>query len=159
MKKRKQANRIITYAGIGAIAAVVGFMGYLQVEASRNNEFKKSIDMIAADTIALTKEYQLEEGKWKNNEYDNSTMIAIVDRYQPRYQELIERAESLETPDRYKAAKAFLIKSVESEKESNEHFKNYLLTGDPEEYEKVVDLTSLSLQYGAEYDAAMNAAG
>ncbi|MCI0558550.1 MAG: hypothetical protein MN733_08650, partial [Nitrososphaera sp.] len=81
MKKRKQANRIITYAGIGAIAAVVGFMGYLQVEASRNNEFKKSIDAIAADTIALTKEYQLEEGKWTNKEYDNSTMIAIVDRY------------------------------------------------------------------------------
>ena len=159
MRKRKLAGRIVTYAGIGAIAALVGFMVFLQVEASRNSEFKKSIDDIAFDTISLTQEYQAEEGKWIKKQHDNSTMIAIIDTYQPRYQELIERAQALDTPERYKASRDYLVRSLESEKQSNEYFRNYLVTGDRIEYDKSIDLFSRSLQYSADYDAAIKAAG
>jgi hypothetical protein len=55
--RKKQVNRLVTIAGIGAIAAIVAFMVFLRVEAARNNEFKRSIDQIAFDTIALTHEY------------------------------------------------------------------------------------------------------
>jgi hypothetical protein len=155
----KQVNRLVTIAGIGAIAAIVTFFAFLQVEAARNNEFKRSIDQIAFDTIALTHEYQAEEGKWNSKQYDNSTMIAIIDDYQPRYQELIDRANTLDTPERYKAAKDYLIKSVEAEKQSNERFRDYLVTGDRSEYESSVNLFSQSLQYSASYDAAIKEAG
>ncbi|MGI0035556.1 MAG: hypothetical protein ACRD98_06795 [Nitrososphaera sp.] len=159
MRKRKQANRIITYGGIAAIAAIVGFMVFLQVEAARNNDFKKAIDGIALDTIALTQEYQEEEGKWNEKQYDNSTMIGIIDKYQPRYQEILDRAQALDTPERYKVARDKLTKAVETEMQSNEHFRNYLSSGNPDEYRKSIDLFSQSLQYSAEYDAAMIAAG
>ena len=154
-----QVNRLVTIAGIGAIAAIVAFVAFLQVEAARNNEFKRSIDQIAFDTIALTHEYQAEEGKWNSKQYDNSTMIAIIDDYQPRYQELIDRANNLDTPERYKAAKDYLIKSVEAEKQSNERFSDYLVTGDRGEYERSVNLFSQALQYSASYDAAIKEAG
>jgi hypothetical protein len=157
--RKNQVNRLVTIAGIGAIAAIVAFVAFLQVEAARNNEFKRSIDQIAFDTIALTHEYQAEEGKWNSKQYDNSTMIAIIDDYQPRYQELIDRANTLDTPERYKAAKDYLIKSVEAEKQSNERFRNYLVTGDRGEYEGSVNLFSQSLQYSASYDAAIKEAG
>jgi len=156
---KKRASHIVTFGGIGVIAAVVGFMVFLQVENSRNNEFKKSIDAIATDTISLTREYQAEEGKWMAKEYDNATMINKVDGYLPRYQDLIDRANALETPEKYVLAKGFLIKSLESEKQSNEHFRNHLDTGDLKEYERSVDLFSLSLQYSAEYDATISTAG
>ncbi|MGI0029425.1 MAG: hypothetical protein ACREAQ_06930 [Nitrososphaera sp.] len=159
MRKRKQANRIITYGGIAAIAAIVGFMVFLQVEAARNNDFKKAIDGIALDTIALTQKYQEEEGKWNEKQYDNSTMIGIIDKYQPRYQEILDRAQALDTPERYKVARDKLIKAVETEMQSNEHFRNYLSSGNPDEYRKSIDLFSQSLQYSADYDAAMIAAG
>ena len=157
--RKKQVNRLVTIAGIGAIAAIVAFLAFLQVEAARNNEFKSSIDQIAFDTIALTREYQAEEGKWNSKQYDNSTMIAIIDDYQPRYQELIDRANTLDTPERYKAAKDYLIKSVEAEKQSNERFSDYLVTGDRGEYERMVNLFSQALQYSASYDAAIKEAG
>jgi hypothetical protein len=157
--RKKQVNRLVTIAGIGAIAAIVAFMVFLQVEAGRNNEFKRSIDQIAFDTIELTHEYQAEEGKWNSRQYENSTMIAIIDDYQPRYQELIDRANGLDTPERYKAAKEYLIKSVEAEKQSNERFRDYLVTGDRGEYERSVNLFSQSLQYSASYDASIKEAG
>jgi hypothetical protein len=157
--RKKQVNRLVTIAGIGAIAAIVAFFTFLQVEAARNNEFKRLIDQIAFDTIALTREYQAEEGNWNSKQYDNSTMIAIIDDYQPRYQELIDRANAVDTPERYKAAKDYLIKSVEAEKQSNERFRDYLVTGDRSEYERSVDLFSQSLQYSASYDAAIKEAG
>jgi hypothetical protein len=157
--RKNQVNRLVTIAGIGVIAAIVAFVAFLQVEAARNNEFKRSIDQIAFDTIALTHEYQAEEGKWNSKQYDNSTMIAIIDNYQPRYQELIDRANTLDTPERYKAAKDYLIKSVEAEKQSNERFRDYLVTGDHGEYERSVNLFSQALQYSASYDAAIKEAG
>jgi len=150
---------MITYGGVAAIAAIVGFMVFLQVEAARNNEFRKAIDGIALDTIALTQEYQAEEGKWNEKQYDNSTMIGVIDSYQPRYQEILDRAQALETPDRYKVARENLVKAVEAEMQSNQHFRNYLANDDPAEYRKSIDLFSRSLQYSADYDAAIVAAG
>jgi hypothetical protein len=159
MTRKRQLNRAITYGGIGAIAAILAFMVFLQVEAARNTEFKKSIDKIAEDTIALTKEYQEEEGKWNKRQYDNSSMISVIDKYQPRYAELADRAKALDSPDRYKLAKEYLIRSIESEMQSNQHLLNYLTSGDPAEYEMSIDLFSKSLEYSAEYDAAIVAAG
>lgn len=150
---------MITYGGIAAIAAIVGFMVFLQVEAARNNEFRKAIDGIALDTIALTQEYQAEEGKWNEKQYNNRTMIGVIDSYQPRYQEILDRAQALDTPDRYKVARENLVKAVDAEMQSNQHFRNYLTNGDPEEYRKSIDLFSRSLQYSADYDAAIVAAG
>src|SRR4029079_4191311 len=109
---KKRTSRIVTFAGITVIAAIIVFMVSLQVEASKNSEFRKSIDNIALDTISLTQEYQAEEGKWVHKQYDNSTMISIIDTYKPRYQALINRTQALETPDRYISARDFLVKSV-----------------------------------------------
>jgi ABC-type lipoprotein release transport system permease subunit len=156
---RKRTSRIITFGGMGAIAALVAFMVLLQVSNAKNNDFRKSIDSIAFDAVALTQEYQAEESKWTNKQYDNSTMITIVDNYLPKYQQLIDRANMLDTPDRYKEARGFLVSAIQSEKESNEHFRNYLVTGDQKEYERSSDLLTKSLAESASYDATIRAAG
>jgi hypothetical protein len=159
MGKRKGVSRAVTIGGLVAIAAIVAFMVSMQVEAGRNNDFKKSIDAIAFDAISLTREYQAEEGKWTNNEYDNSTMVGVIERYDTRYQELVDRANALDTPEKYRTAREYLVKALESEKQSNLHLRNYISNGSQEEYEKSIDLFSLSLQYSADYDAAIKAAG
>jgi len=156
---RKRTSRIVTYAGIAVIIALVGFMVSLQVQATKNNEFKKSIDSIASDTISLTQQYQAEEGKWRAKQFDNATMISIIDTYKPKYQSLIDRAKALDTPERYVNARDLLVKSVQAEMESNDHFRINLVTGDPKEYDTSADLLTQSLGYGADYDAAMKEAG
>lgn len=158
MAKRK-ASKAITIGGLAALAAVVVVMILLFAADRRNSDAERSIDAIAVDAIALTGEYQEEEGKWVKKQYDNNTMIAVIEQYDPRYQALIEQASQLDVPERYRLPQDLLIKAVESEKQSNLHLRNHLVSGSPEEYEKSVDLFSLSLQYSADYDAAMKTAG
>ncbi|AFU58452.1 hypothetical protein Ngar_c15180 [Candidatus Nitrososphaera gargensis Ga9.2] len=160
MGRKKRTSRIITIGGIAVIGALVAFMVALQVEAARNNEFRRSIDQIAFDTIALTQEYQKVEEKWMENPQDNnSTITSTFEQYKLRYQQLIDRAEGLDTPDKYKTAKSHLIKAIELEMQSNQHFYNYLISGDDSEREKAGELASQSLVSSAEYDAAIRAAG
>ena len=156
--KRKQKSRIITIGGIVAIAVLVGFMISLQVEVMRNNKFKRGFEKIVIDVNTLTQQYQGEESKWQKN-YDNSTMISVINQYLPKYQELIDRAEALDTPERYKESQGYLVSAIESEKQSNEHFRNYLVTGDPQEYDRSSDLLTKSLTDSANADAAIKAAG
>lgn len=159
MAGSRQVQRAAVIGGFAAIAAIVAFMALMQLSNAQNVAFKQSWDSIGFEAIALTKEYQAEEGRWKAGQHSNATMADIVDRYLPRYQQLIDRAETLETPEKYADARDLLVRSLEAEKQSNERFKQYLLTGDRQEYEKALDLFSLSLKYSAEADAAVSAAG
>jgi hypothetical protein len=156
---KKNTSRIITFGGIAAIAVLVAFMVFLQVEAARNIEFKRAFEKIVIDINMLTQEYQAEEGKWLAKEYDNSTMISVVDRYLPKYEQIIDRAEALDTPERYKEARGYLVSAIDSEKQSNEHFRNYLVTGDQSEYDRSSALLSKSLADSTKADAAIKAAG
>src|SRR2546428_7649952 len=156
--KRKQKSRIITIGGIVAIAVLVGFMISLQVEVMRNNKFKRGFEKIVIDVNTLTQQYQGEESKWLAKNYNNSTMISVVNQYLPKYQELIDRAEALDTPERYKESQGYLVSAIESEKQSNEHFRNYLVTH-KQEYDRSSDLLTKSLTDSANADAAIKAAG
>ena len=158
MPKRK-ASRAITIGGIAAIGTVVVVMVLLFAAERMNSEAERSIDMIAVDAVALTREYQSEEGKWVRKQSGNSTMVEAIEKFDPRYQVLIDRAIELDVPDKYETPREYLVKALESEKQSNLHLKNYIMTGSQEEYDKSIDLVSLSLQYSADYDAAMKSSG
>jgi hypothetical protein len=115
------------------------------------------LDNIASDTVVLSRQYQAEEGKWVNKQYDNKTMINIVNNYLPRYQALIDKAKALDTPDKFKSAQGFLVSAIQTEKESNEHFRNYLISDNSTEYKVSSDLLSKSLADSANYDSAIRA--
>ena len=132
-------------------------MVFLQIEASRNNEFKRAYEQIILDTNALTQEYTAEEERWLSQ--DNNTLIQVIDRYLPRYDLLIERANTLNTPEKYESAKNYLVSAIELEQQSYEHFRNYLVTGDQSEYRESSDLISRSLEQSVNADAAIKEAG
>lgn len=154
-----QFQRIAIVGGFVAIGAIVIFMAMLQISTAQNVAFKQAWNSVKFEANELTREYQAEEGRWKAGQYSNETMAGIVGDYLPRYEKLIDKTKAIETPERYQQARDLLARSIESEKESNEHFRSYLLTGDPKEYEKASDLLSLSLKYEAESAGAMSAAG
>lgn len=159
MSRRRSASKAVTIGGLAAVGTVVTFMILLYVGNARNNEFKRSIDGIALDAIELTRQFQAQEGRWLKKQIDNTTMVSTIDSYEPRYQALIDRAAGLDAPDKYKQAKDYLIRAIEAEKQGNIHLRNYILGGSSEEYQRSIDFVSVSLQYSAEYDAAMKAAG
>jgi hypothetical protein len=156
-KRTTSRRRFITIGGVGAIGAIVAFMVFLQVDSARNNEFKQAFEKIVIDTNALTKEYTAEEAKWLAQ--DNSTLIKVIDQYQPRYDQLVERAKALNTPEKYTDSRNYLVSAIDLEKQSYQHFRNYLATGNQTEYEKSSEMLSKSLAESANADAAIKAAG
>jgi hypothetical protein len=156
-RSRKQTRQLITFGGIAVIGALIAFMVFLQVEASRNNDFKKAFEKIVIDTNALTQQYTAEEDKWLSR--DNNTMIQLIDQYLPRYDQLIERAKALNSPEKYKLAHDYLVSAIELERQSYQHFRNYLATADQSEYEKSSEMISRSLEQSVNADAAIKAAG
>jgi hypothetical protein len=156
-RSRKQAGQLVTFGGIAVIAALIAFMIFLQVDTSRNNDFKRAFEDIVIDTNALTQQYTAEEDKWLSR--DNNTMIQVIDQYLPRYDELIERAKALNTPEKYKLAHGYLVSSIELERQSYQHFRNYLATADQSEYEKSSEMISRSLEQSVNADAAVKEAG
>jgi|SRR5579883_417983 hypothetical protein len=156
--RKRQVQRIATFAGLGAIAVVVAFMVSLQLENAKITAFAGSYESIAYDTNNLTQSYQSEVAKWKAKQYSNSTMIEIINNYLPKYQALIDRAQSLDAPQKYQNAKDFLIKSLRSEMQSNEHFGNYLATGNQSEYETSNQLLTDSFAYSIQADSAIREA-
>jgi hypothetical protein len=160
-RKRKRrttsTSRIITIGGIAVIGAIVAFMVFLQVDAARNNEFKRAFEKIVVDTNALTKEYTAEEAKWLAQ--DNSTLIKVIEQYQPRYEQLVDRAKALNTPEKYTESRNYLVSAIDLEKQSYMHFRNYLATGNQTEYEASSEMLSRSLAESANADAAIKAAG
>jgi hypothetical protein len=150
---------IITASVIAAVAAFAVLLVYPQIANASDIAFRQQWNAIAFETNDLTKEYQAHEGRWKAGEYSDDQMAGIVDEYRPRYQSLIDRAKAVETPEKYTESRELLVKSIEAEMVSNNHFKNYLLTGDESELRRAEELLSLSLRYSADADAAVVAAG
>ncbi len=154
---RKQTRGLITFGGIAAIGALIAFMVFLQIESSRNNEFKKEFEQIVIDTNALTQQYTAEEQRWLSQ--DNNTLIQVIDQYLPRYDQLIGRANALNTPEKYQSARDYLVSAIELERQSYEHFRNYLVTGNQSKYRESSDLISRSLEQSVNADAAIKEAG
>ena len=148
---------MITFGGIAVIGVLIAFMVFLQVEASRNNEFKRAFEKIVIDTNALTQEYTIQEDQWLSR--DNNTMVQVIDQYLPNYDMLVERAKALDTPEKYKAAQEYLVSAIDLERQSYQHFRNFLVTGDESEYEISSDMISRSLEESVNADGAIKAAG
>ncbi|MDQ3835975.1 MAG: hypothetical protein M3270_03460 [Thermoproteota archaeon] len=154
---RKQTRRLITFAGIAVIVGLIAFMVFLQLEAARNNDFKSAFEKIVVDTNALTKQYTAEEDKWLPK--DNNTLVQVIDQYLPKYDQLIDRAKALSGPEKYNSAKDYLISTIQLERDSYQHFRNYLVTANQSEYQQSSDLISKSLEQSINADAAIKGAG
>jgi len=117
--------------------------------------FEDAFIRIVNDTRSLTIAYQEEIAKLESGVYDNQTFITITDRYLQMYQQLIARADTLKQwpaslPPNYGKAIDLYSESIRTEMMSQEHFRNYLSTGDLTENERSLELLSDSLRYEIE---------
>jgi len=74
----------------------------------------------------LSQSYNNATGQFAKGQINNNTMIAITDSYQPKYQSLINEAKALQPPKQFQNATDLYTRSLDSELQSNTHFRNYL---------------------------------
>jgi hypothetical protein len=110
---------------------------------------------IVNDTRSLSLAYQDEIAKWKSGVYDNQTFVTVTDHYLQKYQQLLARADALKQwpaslPLNYSRAIDLYSESIRTEMMSQEHFRNYISTGDSSENERSLELLSDSLRFEIE---------
>jgi hypothetical protein len=115
-------------------------------------QFRSSLSGIVNQSLSLTKSYQDEIGKWRANQYDNSTIISITDSYVPKFENLVNIAQNLSFPKDYKNIHDALVNSLKSETDSYEHFRlSYLVSGNKTEDKISTDLLTKALEYEMTY--------
>ena len=77
-------------------------------------------------------------------------MIAITDNYLPKFQNLVKASKALQPPKQYQNATDLYTKSLESELQSNNHFRNYISTNNSTENKLSSRLLSDAFNYETE---------
>jgi flagellar hook-basal body complex protein FliE len=101
--------------------------------AQNGTSFVSSFEKLVKKANNLSQSYHNETGKFAKGQINNKTMIAITDNYLPKYQSLINESKSLQPPKQFQNATDLYTKSLESELQSNNHFRNYLSTNNSTE--------------------------
>ncbi len=119
--------------------------------------FEDAFIGLVNDTRSLSIAYQDEIAKLQSGIYDNQTFVTITDLYLQMYQQLLDRANALNQsttaaglPANYSRAIELYSESIRTEMMSQEHFRNYLATGDLSENERSLELLSESLRFELE---------
>jgi hypothetical protein len=144
-----------------AMAEKLKFSIFTNTKIASNNNmaqaFHESYEMLINNSHLLTQSYQGEIAKWQSKQYDNKTMISVTDNYLPKFQQLVDKAESLlPTNGKYIQALDLYIKSLQSEIESYKHFRNFLVSGNSSENEVSTQLLSDAFRYEMNSFAAFN---
>ena len=127
---------------------------------AKEQDFVAAYVKLVNDSRSLTQQYQTEVGKWQNKDYSNNTMASITDDYLPKFQQLVDRARNdLQPTEKYKSAQDYMVQSLDSERQSYEHFRNYLLTGNPAENETSTQFFTEAFLYEEKSFEAFKAAG
>lgn len=117
--------------------------------------FEDAFIGIVNDTRSLSLAYQDEIAKLESGAYDNQTFVTVTDLYLQKYQQLLARADALKQwpgslPLNYSKAIDLYSESIRTEMMSQEHFRNYISTGDLSENERSLELLSDSLRFEIE---------
>jgi hypothetical protein len=105
--------------------------------------FVNSFEKLVNYAHNLTQSYQNEFGKWKAHQHDNKTMISIINKYLPKYENLVSESKTLH----YQNATDLYTKSLGSELQSYIHFRNYLLTNNSTENKLSLKFLSDAFKY------------
>lgn len=105
-------------------------IGFSTSSSGEDTEFLNNFYALVNDTNRVSQNYDEEFGKWKNGEIDDQQIVQIIDSYLPQYDQLISEASSLNTPEKFQNALDLYIKSLNSERESNALFSEFVTTGD-----------------------------
>ena len=125
---------------------------------SNEQSFANSFESVVNDTRLLALDYDAQVQKWQKGEFSNETMASTTDTYLPKYQELINKTNALQTPAGYENVTSLYAKSIESELKSNIQFRDFLLTGNKTESEASMQSLSDAFKYEMESFKAFKSA-
>jgi hypothetical protein len=150
-------NRNANLMIITSIFILLLYIIYSNVESvsgqqgvTTDQEFLNKFVGLTNKSSSLTNAYQQDIGKWQGNQYSNTTIMMITNDTIAQINNLINEANDLQTPEKYREGVSLYVKSLEAERDSYKQFGDFIKTGNPVSNETSTDLLSESLRYEME---------
>jgi hypothetical protein len=147
-------KRVKIFIAIGTILGLASFGIYFTFlpnsQNSAERHFFENYYSLVNSTTGVTENYHNEIGKWERGEYDDQQFVSITDSFLSRFDQLLDRASSINTPEKFRDALDLYVKSLSSERASYVAFKEFIMTGDPRLNETSTDLLSNASKYELE---------
>ena len=143
---------MLTSITISVLYLILSTAGAVTAQSGDSNdqEFLSKFVELTNKSGDLTNSYQQEIGKWKNNEYSNTTIIMITNDTLTQINNLIDETNNLQIPEKFKGGVSLYTKSLEAERDSYKQFGDFIKTGNPALNETSTDLLSDSFKYEIE---------
>jgi len=164
IQRTKVSGRLLGL-GLSSLLIILAFVtptfsNPTQISFAQNStSFVSSLENLVKKANNLSQSYHNETGNAAKGQVDNKTIIAITDSFKPKYQSLINEVKTLQPPKQLQNATGLYLKSLESELQSNNHFRNYLATNNATESKLSSKLLSDSFNYEIEAFKKLKASG
>jgi len=146
-KVRKSQQTLVIIVGAVIIAIVIGVSFVLMTQATNSDNYVKTIQSISDQSRIFTQNYEDSIARWKDGQISKEEMLRITDRHLETLDGLITKLKNVEPPEKFRMAHDLSILSLNHELQSDQHMRNYIETGNNDEYEMSVELFQKAFDY------------
>ncbi|MGH9876763.1 MAG: hypothetical protein ACRD5H_03940 [Nitrososphaerales archaeon] len=144
----KSKQFLVIVIGGAIIATVVGISFVLMTQATNDENYIKSIQNMSDQSRAFTQAYENSINEWNDGKISREEMLQITDSQLENVNGLLAKLRSMEPPEKFRLAHELSILSLSHEVQSDRHMRNYIETGNDDEYDRSVE----SLQKAFDYE-------
>lgn len=143
----KSKQILIIIVGIGVIGAVVGVSFVLTTQAANNENYLKTIQSISDQSRTFTLAYEDSLTKWQGGEISKEEILQLTEGHLENLDRLLTKLKSMEPPEKFRTAHELGILSLSHETQSDRHMRNYIETGNEDEYKISAELLQKAFDY------------
>ena len=139
--------RVAIMTGAAIIAIVIAANYYLDQAGLRGQRFGDGLSLIQSDLKNETASFDANLTMYENGHIPKDTMLNIVDLHIAKMKTIMARYDSLDTPEPFLASLQLFKLSTQSQLQSDDLLRQWLVTGDNSTRAKSDQLLQESFQY------------
>lgn len=152
MRKKKTPNpktriRLAISTGVAIIGIVIIVNYYLDQTQLSGQRFGDQLAQIQLDLKNETQSFDAHLTQYKNGEISKNQMLNITDSHITAVQNILPRYEQLRAPELFVPSLQLFKLSTETQIESDQTLREWVVTGDNATYAKSNQLLQQSFQY------------
>ncbi len=146
-KDPKSKQFLVTVIAGAIIATVVGISYVLMTQATDKENYVRLIQIISDRSREFTQAYENSITEWNDGEISREEMLQITDNHLEHLNGLLAELRSMEPPEKFRLAHELSILSLNHELQSDMHMRNYIETGNDDEYDRSVEFLQKAFDY------------
>jgi hypothetical protein len=143
----KSKQFLVIVIGGAIIAVVIGISFVLMIQATNNENYVRSIQIISDRSGQFTQAFENSVTEWRDGEISREEMLQITDNHLENLNGLLGELRNMEPPEKFRLAHELSILSLSHELQSDRHYRNYIETGSDDEYDRSVEFLQKAYDY------------